>query len=379
MTNLRIGMDAKRIFCNRTGLGNYGRTLVENICQYDRNCVPVLYTPRITSLFNDKVSDYNLEVVTPQGVLKSFHSIWRTYFIINNLKKANLDIYHGLSHEIPYGVSKLNLKSVVTIHDLIYLRYPHLFSLIDRNIYHNKFKYACENVDYIIAISQQTADDVTNFFNIQSKKITVLYQSCDQSFYKKVSADKLQIIKDQYYLPSKFLLYVGTLEERKNALTIVKAIKELKDQGEYYSLVIIGKGGAYQKKIINYINHYQLNDQIIMLGRVKFEHLPAIYQQATLFIYPSIFEGFGIPIVEAIVSRTPVITSRGSCFSEVAGPYSCYINPLDKYEMAGNIKRIMGDGLKQKEMIDKGLQFVKKFHPKEVTAKVVEFYYQITS
>ena len=368
---MRIGFDAKRAFFNNTGLGNYSRdtiTLLSNIKKQNKY---FLYTPSIKDNNNFTINKNNIYIQTPDSLInKIFKSYWRSKRIVNLLSKDNIEIFHGLSNELPIGIEKTKIKTIVTIHDLIFMRYPHLFKKIDRNIYYQKFKSACNRANKIIAVSQQTKRDIIEFFNISEEKIKVVYQGCNLVFQSKISQSKRKEVKNKYQLPKNYLLYVGSIEERKNLLTLLKTIKEMPQQ----KLVVIGEGSVYKKKCINYIKQNNISERVILLKGLKKDELASIYQEAEILIYPSIFEGFGIPIIEALFSELPVITNKKGCFSEAGGPDTIYINPLSIQEMKKSIQKIINsDNLKEK-MKKNGLIHAQKFTNKEISNNLMEVY-----
>ncbi len=314
----------------------------------------------------------------PSTMLKS---LWRTNWVKKDLVNNHIDIYHGLSHEIPLHINKTGIRSVVTIHDLIFERYPGQYSAIDRSIYRNKFKYACNNADKIIAISQQTKQDIIRYYKIPEDKITVCYQSCNPAFAEIVSEEKKKSVAALYNLPEQFYLYVGSIIERKNLLLICKALKKLTTS---IPLVVIGNGGAYKQKVKAFIAENVLTDRVIFLSedlsakssesfKSAFD-FPAIYQQATAMIYPSIFEGFGIPVLEALCSRLPVITSNVSCLPETGGDAALYINPADENEMAEAMKRVANDQALKNSMIEKGILHATNFTQQKCASAVMNVY-----
>ena len=373
LLEMRIGFDAKRAFYNSTGLGNYSRDSIRILSLLYPENDYFLYTPKakenkqISFLKNKK----NILVRTPSSFVGNlFKKYWRNKNIIKDLVQDEIDIYHGLSHEIPLGIEKTNIKSVVTIHDLIFIRYPHLFSSIDRKIYHKKFQSACKRANKIIAISHQTKNDIIEFFGTDENKIEVVYQGCNNVFQSKISKKRIEEICKKYNLPEKFILNVGTIEERKNLLTILKSIKELPKQ----HLVVIGKGKEYKNKCLQYIREHNLQDRVSFLSGIESEEMAAIYQKSEIMIYPSVFEGFGIPILEALFSKTPVITSQGGCFSETGGEHSIYINPLSVSEMTSAITKITTDTNVRNTMIEKGYNYAQNFTDKKVAQNLIDIY-----
>ena len=242
------------------------------------------------------------------SVMKRFRALWRTFFIKRGLLQDGVQLYHGLSNELPVGIRRTGIRSVVTIHDLIFLRYPQYYHRLDRIIYNRKFNYACRKADRIVAVSECTKRDIVKFYGISPEKIDVVYQGCDPVFARPVSKKEKDRVRAAYGLPERFILSVGTIEERKNLLLAVKAVEKLDD----VHLVAIGKSTDYAKKVQDYVEAHGLENRVHIIHNLKFGDLPILYHLASLFVYPSRFEGFGIPIVEALSAGVPVIASTGS-------------------------------------------------------------------
>ena len=370
---MRIGFDAKRAFYNQTGLGNYSRDSIRILSQYHPDNDYFLYTPKL--LQNNRLSFIqdrdNCHTRIPFSFIGNlFKKYWRSKNIVKDLIQDEIDIYHGLSHELPLGIEKTKIKSVVSIHDLIFIRYPHLFSTIDRKIYHKKFLSACKRADKIIAISKQTKCDIIEFFNIPENKIEVVYQGCNIVFQKSIPTDEKQEVISKYNLPQNFLLHVSSITERKNLLNILKSINKLNNQ----HLVIVGDGKTYKKKCLEYIRKYNLKDRVHLIQNINLKEMATIYQSADIMLYPSIFEGFGLPILEALFSKTPVITTKGGCFSEAGGKYSIYINPLSEKELTHAIIKIQSDKNLRDNMIKEGYQYAQNFTDDKVAKNLFDIY-----
>ena len=366
---MRIGFDAKRAFQNFTGLGNYSRFIIQSLLASPSQHEYFAYTPKLNSKvqFNER-----LHIELPQTSMPK--SLWRSWGINQQLQKDNIDIFHGLSNELPWQIQNTGIKTVVTIHDLIFIRYPELYPTIDRWIYKQKFKSACEKADCVVAISQQTKNDIVDMLHINPSKVEVVYQDCDVAFSNKLSPELLSAITQKYHLSKPYILCVATIADRKNQLTLVKAFEEL--QNTDVELVLVGGKSAYQNQIEAYIQQKNLKGVRIING-VPFADLPALYQNATLTVYPSIFEGFGIPIVEALHSGVPVIAATGSCLEEAGGNGAIYVNPYDVQDLAKQIKRILEDYSLQKELVSKGQLYIKKFSSEEIAKDLEKIYHKI--
>ena len=370
---MNIAFDAKRAFLNHSGLGNYSRTLVKSLNKYyPENNYSLFTTHQPDNDFQKFVSTQkNIKVIEPQNFIdKNLRSRWRSFGITDLLNQNNIDVYHGLSNELPFNIQNFKGRKIVTIHDLIFLRYPNLYPFLDQKIYNKKFRHACDTADTIVAISEATKQDIIKYYSIPENKIKVIYQSCDELFYNEPSETHLQQVIKKHQLPVNFLLYVGTIEERKNLLTLVKALKQVRD----IPLVVIGKKKKYFNSVLEYIQGNKLENRLLFLEDVSNTDLSAIYRLAEIFIFPSLFEGFGIPIIEAMISKTPVITSQNSCFAEAGGNDSIYINPHDENELAEKINFLLNSESICRQISDKGFEYVKKFHPKNISKQLISLY-----
>lgn len=373
---MKIGFDAKRFFLNHTGLGNYSRDLVKGILEQKKENDYFLFTTagEIDLKTRFLKEHQNAEIVRPSGLYKKMRGYWRSVRLEKELIKKGVEVFHGLSHEIPKKNKLSRIKYVVTIHDLIFIRYPENYGRIDRNIYKKKVEYACENSDIIIAISEQTKRDLIEFLNVPEDKIRVIYQSCSPSFAHQSDYRYKDLVRKKYNLPENYILYVGTVEKRKNLVSLVEAIGKSSTQ---LPLVVVGKQTDYTKEVIDKINEYNLGSQVALLQNVNFLDLPSIYQSANLFVYPSFFEGFGIPVLEALYSQIPVIAATGSCLEEAGGPNSIYVDPKDTEQMALEIDRVIEDSNLQLEMKQKGLEYAKRFTLEKQAKEVLEVYEEL--
>jgi glycosyltransferase involved in cell wall biosynthesis len=367
---MKIGYDAKRAFLNNTGLGNYSRWLIKAIAGHYPENEYFLYTPRVKPNSRlDFLSRYkNLLTKTPDS--KLFTSWWRSKGIIKDLQRDGIQIYHGLSHELPSGIDKSGVRSVLTVHDLIFMRLPGNFGAISRSIYKAKVKYACKVADKIVAISQKTKDDITELLGTDAAKIEVIYQSIDPIFTTTQSAEQKEAISAKYQLPQQFLLSVGTIEARKNLLLLAKALKYI----DNIPLVVVGRSTKYLDEVKQYLSANNLTHRVIFLHDVGFADLPAIYQLASVFIYPSRYEGFGLPILEALNCGVPVVAATGSCLEEAGGPNSLYVNPDDDKGLAKKINLILNDDTLKQNMIAQGLQYAANFAEDKLSAQLMQLY-----
>ncbi|RLD95170.1 MAG: glycosyltransferase family 1 protein [Bacteroidetes bacterium] len=366
---MRIGFDAKRAFNNYSGLGNYSRYIISNICRFYPENECFLYTPKIVDaeLFNEPAGTI---IGKPGGFWKKSGSLWRTFRLTQQLNKDAIDLYHGLSNELPYGIQKSRAKSVITIHDLIFMEHPELYKSINRNIYEKKVRSGTRVASRVIAASEQTKQDIIRFLNVDESRIRVVYQGCHRQFYSRVSEETMQNTHQRFALPSEYLLYVGTIEERKNLLKIVQALHH----GNFdFPLVVVGRKTAYFNQVKQFIERTGLSN-VYFLDQVQASDLPAIYQGSSGFIYPSSYEGFGIPVLEALNSGVPVITSRGGCLEETAGKGGLLIDPTDQEEMIHAIRQVLETSALRDRLIREGGAHALKFREEQTIPSLYNVY-----
>jgi glycosyltransferase involved in cell wall biosynthesis len=379
---MKIGFDAKRAFHNHTGLGVFSRVLIQLLVENYPDNHYYLFNPKPGRLFN--VSGTSLSEVLPPPYLPGMlSSLWRSKYATRDIRKLGLDLYHGLSHEIPRGMPATGIPSIVTMHDLFPEIYPDQYKPLDVKIYRIKSRYACRNATRIMAISQETKKHIVEKYRVDPERIEVIYQSFDPVFSKLQSGAEKERIREKYQLPPAYFLHVGSIIERKNLLNICRAMKMIRGEINI-PLVVVGDGKRYKDKVKQFITENQMEDRILFLseilsgaGRspvVERADFPAIYQMATAMIYPSFYEGFGIPIVEAMAGGVPVITSNTSCLPEVGGKAAFYVDPDDPSAMAEGFRKIYGDPALADDMAQLGFDQVKKFLPETYAGAVMKMY-----
>lgn len=367
-----IGLDAKRIVRNRTGLGSYGRNLVNDLAGIVPDDTQLrLYAPDRGSddLRQQVCADSCLTFVYPERALVK--SLWRSYGIVRDLRHDGVRLYHGLSGELPIGIRSAGIKTVVTIHDLIFLRHPEYYHWLDTKLYAWKFHKTVKEADRIIAISECTKRDIIYYGGVDESNVTVVYQSCSTRFKARESDDKLQDVHARYDLPPRYVINVGSIEERKNILLAVKALPHLPKD---VSLVIVGRTTPYCDKVKAYVEQNGLKARVRFLHNVGNADLPSLYQLAEACVYPSRYEGFGIPIIEAIQSGLPVVACTGSCLEEAGGPDCLYVSPDNELAMAEALRQCLKGALGREERIRRSQEYVRRFEGNNVAAQVWQIY-----
>ena len=370
-----IAYDAKRLVRNRTGLGNYSRTLVRDLQRtLPPNCRLRLYAPdRGSDELREQVKeDQRTQYVYPTAAHSAIaRAVWRSWGIVKDLKRDRIDIYHGLSGELPIGIKAAGIRTVVTIHDLIFLRHPEYYNPIDVAVYRAKFLLTCREADRIIAISECTKRDIMEYGGVDASRIDVIYQSCSGRFASALPDERVGQTRSRLGLPTRFILNVGTIEERKNIALAVKALPMLPDD---IHLVVVGRRTKYTRRVEHEAAKLGVTDRLHILSGIDDDDLQAIYQMAETFVYPSRYEGFGIPIIEAIQSSLPVVACTGSCLEEAGGPDCLYVSPDDPVMLAGAIRQTLREAGGREERIKRSHLYVKRFENNDTARRVAEVY-----
>ncbi len=367
ISSLKIAFDAKRAFNNHTGLGNYSRFVIKGMLDAYPQHVFYLFTPSVKAEYASLVDGYaNVHIISPQNILsKTFKALWRTFGVKGMLNKIGVDVYHGLSNELPANIKSFKGKSVVTIHDLIFLRYPQYYKPIDRRIYKRKFLHACVDADVVVAASAQTASDIQSFLGIDAQKIQVVYQNCDEQFNQQLTNQELDKVRLRYRLSSPYFICIGTLEPRKKQLLVLQAFHQANTNA---NLVFVGKQTEYAQQLHQYINQNNLTDRVHFIEGAAFEDFPALYQNAQMAIYASEFEGFGIPVLEAMRSGVNVAVANTSSLTEVGGDAVLYFETCD--ELSKIFKNAHQTSINQGKVQNQ----LAKFSPKPLLDQLMAIY-----
>lgn len=373
---MKIGYDAKRAFRNNTGIGNYCRFIIEGIGRDYPTDRLMLYTPSLTSnprmLGIRRMGNVDFRLPAPQGFKGA---MWRTFGITNNLQPDGIDIYHGLSNELPLNIRHSGVPSVVTIHDVSWRRLPYCYHVADRYINDYKYGHSARNADRIIAISERTKQDIVEFYDIDPDKIDVIYQGCDPGFRRHRSMEEKEALRERLQLPKRFILQVGAIERRKNLELTVRA---LSSQPEDIHLVAVGKDRyGYKRKVQGIARLLGVEERIHWLDSVAYADLPTLNQMAEVVVFPSHYEGFGIQVLEGITSGRPVIAARESCLEEAGGEGSIYVDSKSPTEMAEALRGVLTRSVDIDRMIAIGLEHAAKFDRTSVSANVHQVYEKV--
>jgi glycosyltransferase involved in cell wall biosynthesis len=369
-----VGYDAIRALRNTTGLGNFARGVLRSLRDLDPRLDIHLYTPREPlPVFHEFARKLRAATHLPahdDSILRLVPSLWRTFRLGRRAAHDGVQLYHGLTHEIPRDLPATGIPSVVTFADLIAERQPELFPVFDRWSYRWRYRWSARHANAIVAISARTRDDLVELYGIDPARITIIPPVRDPAFAEAVGPSHRASVLAKYSLPDNFVLSVGTLEPRKNHRVLLQAA----DDRALPPLVLVGRDGGSLNALRASVADRHLEDRVRILTGVASADLPAIVQAAAVFLYPSRIEGFGMPIVEALSAGVPVLAASGGHLDEAGGPGSAYLSPDDPAAWAAAIAGVLGNADRAESMRVAGRAHAQRFDGRVLAAQLEGVY-----
>ena len=375
---MRIGIDARSVLKQRTGVGNYTHNLIQHLSQLDReNQYVLFYSHHLNVKFAiPKIDNPNFESKFIRFPNKLLNLMWATVKLPKvDWFVGSVDVYHSPTfclNALARG------KSLITIHDLNFLAYRKFAIRSGRWHYAFKIRNYAEKVDAIIADSESTRSEIIKYLKIPEEKIHVIYLGCSPAFQPLSSSETKQKIMEKYQIKGDFILYVGTLEPRKNLRGLIQAYANSRAKDDFRLVLAGGKGWKY-KHIFRLVNQLKLQDRVIFCGYVPDSDLPALYNSASVFVYPSFYEGFGLPPLEAMTCGTPVIVSHTTSLPEVVGDAGIYVDPFDIEQISLSIDTVLSDTKLCQTLREQGLKRAKLFSWEKTARETLKLYQQLAS
>jgi glycosyltransferase involved in cell wall biosynthesis len=351
-----IGIDASRAATRkRTGTENYSLQLIRHLLALESGHRYRLYfnRPPTIDLFPMR-ADLELRVMP-------FPRLWTHLRLSWEMARQPPDVLFVPAHVLPLIHPR---SSVVTVHDLGYRHYPEAHPLLDRLYLDLATRYNARAARRVIAVSQATQDDLVQHYGLEPGKITVVYSGWDERMQPVEDETTIERVKARYGIRGEYVLYVGTLQPRKNLGRLLEAYGLLRKQaqrGGAPGLVIAGRKGWLYDPIFQQVERLGLESEVVFPGYVTQEDLPALLSGARLFVFPSLYEGFGLPVLEAMACGTPVVCSNVSSLPEVAGDAALLVDPLDVKGMAEAMNRLLQDEGLRTELVERGYRQVRRF------------------
>lgn len=372
---MRIGIDIRSLIFTRAGISCYTFNLIKALSAVDKENEYLLFCNTKSGYDWSGYFRVKEDVIRFPHLGRFTEKLWEEVFLPQRLLAKKIDVFHSPRYMLP---KKKPCHFIVTIHDLSFKRIPQLFTRKVFDCVNHWVEFSVEKADKIIAVSGHTKNDLINLFNAKAEKIEVIYEGVDENFRPVKTPESLKEIKHKYNLPEKFILFVGTIEPRKNIKRLIEAFYDLtKNRKMEHSLVIAGGKGWHYDDVFNTVEKLKLGKKIIFTDYVRGSELPLLYNAADLFVYPSLYEGFGLPPLEAMACGVPVVTSNTSSLPEVVGDAAVLVDPADVQTMAEAIKQTLEDKNLREKMIKQGFIQAKKFSWEATAIKTLNVYERV--
>ncbi|MFN3476623.1 MAG: glycosyltransferase family 4 protein [Candidatus Methylomirabilales bacterium] len=372
---MRIGIEGKVLTRRIGGIGRYAINLVKALLSLSAQEHPDMEFVIFTAPQTDRGILDGLGAVSCDRFRRVKSSLLRSSFLLPaGVFLERIDVFHGLDQSgIPLFLKKG--KYVVTLHDVITLTLPRAFPLKRRLVLTAALSRIRRQADRVIVPSEAAGEDVVRYLKVDRGKIIVIPWGCEQRFQASGDRKRLEKVRRRYGLPDRYALFLGTLEPRKNVTTLVKAFSLLTTKlDQNLKLVITGDRGWGYEGLFKTIEALGLHDHVLFTGFVNDEDLPDLYRGALLFVYPSLYEGFGLPILEAMASGVPVIASNTSSMPEVAEDAAILVDPHDPEALASAMAMVLTNEELREELRQKGIARARRFSWEAVARKTLEVY-----
>lgn len=373
---MRIGIDAKVLTSQTNGIGRYATNLVRSLLVVSAGSDPalefVLFTgPQTSRRLLDTLSGTYGEHFCALGssVLRSLVSLPL------GIVRQQVDVFHGLDH-IGLPLFFKRGKYVITVHDVISVIFPHLFTLKHRLVVRTGLARVARQADMVIVPSYAVKQDVQQYLRIPEDRLVVIPNGCEAQFRPVGDPKHLNRVRTKYGLPALYILFLSTLEPRKNVTTLLRAFARLRHMhvDPALHLVIAGARGWRDTAIFHTVKTLDLEQAVLFPGFIAEEDLPALYCGAVLFVFPSLYEGFGLPVLEAMGCGVPVVASNTSAMPEVAGDAALLVNPRDVEDMAAAMADVVHNTSLREHLRQKGLVRAQSFSWEVTARKTLDLY-----
>lgn len=374
---MRIGFDVRPFLREETGVGVYFKNLLLFLSRIDRENEYYLFSSSWKDrLPKQKIPDFRV------GHSRDFRiPVKAVNFLWSWLSWPSLDFFFRTRLDLTHSPTPLVVptrgKTIVTVYDLFFMDFPQLADKQARRDFFRRAETSFRKADGILTISEFTKNALLERFTVEENKVRVVYLGIDHAAWNDIPSSRIEEMKAKYGIPSIFLLFVGALEQRKNLLRLIKALSKIHKEYKPISLVLVGRAGQESGHLSDEIERQSLQSWVKILGYVPESDLHYLYRSASLLIFPSLCEGFGLPVLEAMTCGLPVVCSRSSALPEVAQDAALYFDPENPDEMAEKILQVLQDEKLRETMKEKGKKRADDFHWEKTAAQTLDFYNKI--
>jgi glycosyltransferase involved in cell wall biosynthesis len=375
---MKIAIDVRTVLPNRSGVGNYVLNLIQNLRQVDPT--PIYYflsQKKNLPLLGHLAREQNPFLTLFSHENHPLSDFWEHFILPIRLKKMGIHVFHGPASLIPFRREHYGL--VVTIHDLVAFLFPETIPLKYGAYMRYLLRQAVKKADKIIAVSYHTRQDLIKILKVPSEKIRVIHEAASPIFRTHDKKEVQARIKERYGLTKKFIYHLGNIEPRKNLIVLLEAFTRVcHELGNEYQLVVSGQKGWLTRALSHYLKNYPVQDQVLFTGYVPMEHIPLFMNGAELFVFPSLYEGFGLPVLEAMSCGTPVISSNRSSIPEIVGSAGVLVDPTRVQDLADRIVALLRNPEERRRLSQLGLERSARFSWEEAARKTLEVYRSVS-
>lgn len=355
---MRIGIDATALPPQPVGAGNYIVQLVRAFARLERGDEFVVFVQAGKASLLGLADRPDFRIITVRDIRPGARLIWEQSVLPLVVKKHKIDVFHSLHYTRPLW---LPCKSVVTFHDMTFFLFPQLHTRSKRLFFPLAMRLSAKLANALIAVSENTRRDAIRLAGIPPEKIFTAPLGVDQTFRQIRERERLSEIRAKYGLPERFILYVGLVEPRKNLPVLIRAYRALLEVQNDFDLVVAGRFGWMSEGILDEVARLNLNARVRFTGYVSQEDLPGVYNLSSLFVYPTRYEGFGLPALEAMACGVPVVTTNVSSMPEIVGDAGLLVEPDNERALTGAMVEVLANPGLSAEMTQKGLERAKQF------------------
>ncbi|MGA3085215.1 MAG: glycosyltransferase family 1 protein [Thermodesulfobacteriota bacterium] len=371
---MKIAIDVRTVLPNRSGVGNYVLHLVQNLRQVDPE--PIYYflaQKKNLFLLGNLAREQNPLLTIFSHENHPLSDFWEHFILPIRLKKMGINVFHGPASLIPFRKDHYGL--IVTIHDLVAFLFPETIPLKYGAYMRYLLRQAVKKADKIIAVSHHTKKDLIRILKVSSEKIVVIHEAPSPIFFPYDKKEAQARLKQQYGITKKFIYHLGNIEPRKNLIVLLEAFTRVcQDLGNEYQLVVSGQKGWLTRSLSHFLKNYPAQDQVLFTGYVPMEHIPMFMNSAELFVFPSLYEGFGLPVLEAMSCGTPIISSNRSSIPEIVGSAGILVDPTDTQELADRIIGLLRNPEEKMRLSQLGKEQSARFSWYEAARKTLDVY-----
>jgi glycosyltransferase involved in cell wall biosynthesis len=367
---VRIGIDARKL--HDYGIGTYVRNLVRELARQDGPDDYSLFCPPEDAAFVRSLGSRFQAIVERAGN----YSVREQFSLPIALRRAGVNLFHAPHYVVsPF----ITCPTVVTIHDCIHLRFPQYLPNRAAHLYaRTMMKMAAQRAKRVLTVSQASKDDILYYLGVPAEKVEVIYNALDERLATPPTEEDITRVRQRFLLTSPFVLYAGNIRPHKNVDRLIEAFSILRQSGvDNVKLLIIGDEISKYPKLRRLVHRFQLHQHVRFLGFVPDATLAVLYRLASVFVFPSLYEGFGLPPLEAMAAGAPVVTSNVSSLPEVVGDAALLIDPMNPHAIAEAMARVLGDEALRAELIRRGFERVKMFSWERSVARVRQVYSEV--